>query len=76
MSLGAGYRDYDDEHPIFDKDRNDTVVKAFGVYTRSNLFGHAPLFCSLLAGFNHRGSNIDFLEADTLMSGLMLGYRF
>ena len=76
LSIGAGYRDYDDEHPIFDKDRNDTLFSAFGIYTRSNLFGHAPLFCSLIAGFNHRSSNIDFLEADTYMSGLMLGYQF
>ncbi len=76
LSAGVGYRDYDEEHPIFDKDRNDTLYNVFGLYTRSNLFGHAPLFCSLLAGFGHRRSNIDFLEADTIMSGLMLGYRF
>ncbi len=76
LSLGVGYRDYDDEHPVFDKDRNDTLLNVFGIYTRSNLFGHAPLFGSLLAGFSHRSSNIDFLEADTFMSGLMLGYQF
>jgi hypothetical protein len=76
LSAGVGYRNYDEEHPIFDKDRNDTLFNVFGMYTRSNLFGHAPLFCSLLAGFSHRSSNIDFLEADTLISGLMLGYRF
>jgi hypothetical protein len=76
LSAGVGYRDYDEEHPIFDKNRNDTLFNLFGMYTRSNLFGHTPLFCSLLAGFSHRSSNIDFLEADTLISGLMLGYRF
>ena len=76
LSLGVGYRDYEDEHPIFDKDRNDTLFNAFGVYTRSNLFGRDALFASLVAGYNHRRSNIDFLEADTIMSGLMLGYRF
>lgn len=76
LSAGVGYRDYDEEHPIFDKDRNDTLYNVFGMYTRSNLFGHTPLFCSLLAGYSHRSSNIDFLEADTFMSGLMLGYRF
>ncbi len=76
LSAGIGYRDYDEEHPIFEKDRNDTLFSVFGFYTRSNLFSDKPLFCSLLAGFNHRSSNIDFLEADTFISGLMLGYRF
>ena len=76
LSAGIGYRDYDEDHPIFDKDRNDTLYSVFAMYTRSALFGHRPLFTSLLAGYTHRSSNIDFLEADTFMSGLMLGYRF
>ena len=46
------------------------------MYTRSDLFGHAPLFASLLAGYRHRSVNIDFLEADTVLSGFMLGYQF
>ena len=76
LSVGMGYRDYDEDHPIFDKNRNDTLYKAFGMYTRSNLLGHRPLFFSVLAGYSHRRSNIDFLEDDTFMSGLLLGYRF
>ena len=76
LSVGIGYRDYDEDHPIFDKNRNDTLYNAFGMYTRSNLFGHSPLFFSVLAGYSHRSSNIDFLEDDTFMSGLRLGYQF
>lgn len=76
LSASIGYKDYNDEHPIFEKDRNDTTYALFGIYTRPNLLGHPPLFGTLLAGYSHRSSNIDFLEADTVISGVMLGYRF
>ncbi len=76
LSAEIGYQDYDDRHPIFGKDREDVTYSIFGMYTRSGLFGHAPLFASLLAGYRHRSVNIDFLEADTVLSGFMLGYQF
>ncbi|MGD8242352.1 MAG: DUF2860 family protein [Desulfobacterales bacterium] len=76
LSAEIGYQDYDDEHPIFFKDREDVTYSIFGLYTRSNLFGHTPLFGTLLAGYRHRSVNIDFLEADTVISGIMLGYQF
>ena len=50
LSAEIGYQDYDDEHPIFFKDREDVTYSIFGLYTRSNLFGHTPLFGTLLAG--------------------------
>ena len=76
LSAEIGYQDYDDEHPIFFKDREDVTYSLFGLYTHSHLFGHAPLFGTLLAGYRHRSVNIDFLEADTVISGVMLGYQF
>jgi hypothetical protein len=76
LSASVGYQSYDEDHPLFDKARDDVTYAVFGLYNRTNLFGHRPLFGTLIAGYSHRRSNIDFLEADTLISGLMLGYRF
>jgi hypothetical protein len=76
LAASVGYRDYDETHPVFDKTREDITYSLFGLYTRPNLFGWPPVFATVLAGYTHRDANIDFLEADTLVSGLMVGYRF
>lgn len=76
LTAGVDYQNYDDDHPIFDKDREDVTFSVFGMFTRPNLFGYASLFANLMAGYRSRNSNIDFLEANTVISGLMIGYKF
>lgn len=76
ISTGIGLNDYDKTHPIFDKTREDISYSAFAVFTRSNLLGKKPLFSSLIAGYRHRDSNIGFLDADTFLGGLTIGYTF
>lgn len=76
LYAGIGLNDYDRTHPIFDKKREDASYSAFGVLTLSDLLGKKYLFSSLIAGYRHRDSNIGFLDADTFLGGLTVGYRF
>jgi len=76
LFAGIGLNDYDDTHPIFEKTREDISYSAFAVFTRSDLLGKKPLFSSLIAGYRHRDSNIGFLDADTFLGGLTIGYKF
>ncbi len=75
LFAGIGLNDYDDTHPIFEKTREDISYSAFAVFTRSKLLGKKPLFSSLIAGYRHRDSNISFLDADTFLGGLTIGYK-
>lgn len=76
LKASIGRDDYDDRHPVFDKTRNDTNYAVFGMFTRSNLFGKDYLFGTLMAGYRYRDSNIGFLEAQTFISGAMIGIEF
>jgi len=71
---GLGRKSYDETHPVFGKTREDNNYSAFGVLTFSDLLGKESLFCSLIAGYRHRDSNIGFLDADTFLTGLTIGY--
>ena len=76
LFAGIGLDDYDKTHPVFDKTREDISYSAFAVFTSSDLLGKKPLFSSLIAGYRHRDSNIGFLDADTFIGGLTIGYTF
>jgi hypothetical protein len=76
LKATIGWDDYDDTHPVFNKTRNDTNYSAFGIFTRSNLFGKDYLFGTLMAAYRYRDSNISFLEAQTFLSGAMIGVEF
>ncbi len=76
LKAAIGWDDYDDTHPVFGKTRNDTHYSAFGMFTRSDLFGKDYLYGTLMAGYRYRDSNIGFLEAQTFLSGAMIGIEF
>ncbi|MGD8332713.1 MAG: DUF2860 family protein [Desulfobacterales bacterium] len=76
LKAGFGWDDYDDQHPVFSKTRNDTNYSVFGMFTRSDLFGIDFLFGTLMAGYRYRDSNIGFLDAQTFLSGAMIGVEF
>ncbi len=76
LKAAVGRNDYDDEHPIFSKTRDDTNYSVFGTFTRPNLFGIDYLSGTLIAGYRFRDSNINFLNAQTLFSGAMIGVEF
>jgi hypothetical protein len=76
LKAAIGWDDYDDRHPVFRKTRNDTHYSVFGMLTRSDLFGIDYLFATLTAGYRYRDSNIGFLNAQTFLSGAMIGVEF
>jgi len=76
LFAAIGRNDYDETHPAFDKTREDTTYSVFAVFTLSDLLGKEQLFSSLIAGYRHRDSNIEFLDADTFLGGLTIGYKF
>ena len=76
LKATIGWDDYDDKHPVFSKTRNDTNYSVFGMFTRSDLFGQDFLFATLMAGYRYRDSNIGFLNAQTFLSGAMIGFEF
>ncbi|MGV7224474.1 MAG: DUF2860 family protein [Nitrospinales bacterium] len=76
LKAAIGWDDYDDKHPVFNKTRNDKNYSVFGMLTRSDLFGKDFLFATLMAGYRYRDSNISFLEAQTFLSGAMIGIEF
>ena len=76
LKAAVGWDDFDDKHPIFNKTRNDTNYSVFGILTRSDLFGIDYLFATVMAGYRYRDSNIGFLNAQTFLSGAMIGIEF
>lgn len=76
LKAAVGWVDYDDQHPVFNKTRNDTNYSIFGMFTRSDLFGQDFLFATIMAGYRYRDANIGFLNAQTFMSGAMIGVEF
>ena len=76
LKAKVGWDGYDDRHHVFNKTRNDTNYSAFGMFTRSNLFGQDYLFGTLTAAYRYRDSNISFLEAQTFLSGALIGIEF
>jgi hypothetical protein len=76
LTAAVGWDDFDDRHPIFDKTRNDTNYSTSGMITRSRLLGQDCLFATLMAGYHYRQSNIDFLDARTFFSGILIGIEF
>lgn len=67
-------RDYDKEHPVFGKARQD---RSYGLFSSFiwNFAGKRRLFADFLAGCGYRDSNIDFLDATFFLGGATIGYR-
>jgi hypothetical protein len=76
LEAAAGWDDYDDKHPIFEKTRNDTNYAVFGMFTRSDLFGKNYLYGTVTGGYRYRDTNIGFLQAQTFICGAMIGIEF
>lgn len=57
--------------PFSDGSRLDVSV-----LTRCDLFGTDYLFATLMAGYRYRDANIGFLDAQTFMSGALIGVEF
>ena len=67
---------YDENHPIFDKRREDHRYLAALMITFSNPFGLQDFFIRTIGGYGLTESNITFCDATGKFVGLTMGYRF
>ena len=77
-SLNATFnRDwYDDEHPVFDKTREDYRLGLFAIVGYRNPFGWKNFRMDWIGGASRQDSNIEFFESTSYLTGLGLGYVF
>ncbi len=67
---------YDDEHPVFGKDRDDYRLGLFAIVGYKDPFGWKNFRIDWIGGASKQNSNIDFFESSTFLTGLGLGYAF
>jgi len=67
---------YDDEHPVFDKTRNDYSLGLFAIVGYRDPFGWKNFRIDWIGGASKQNSNIDFFESTNYLTGLGVGYIF
>lgn len=67
---------YDDEHPVFDKARDDYSLGLFAIVGYRNPFGWKGFRIDWIGGASKQNSNIEFFESSSFLTGLGLGYIF
>ncbi|USE36261.1 DUF2860 family protein [Endozoicomonas sp. SCSIO W0465] len=70
------YRDYDQEHPVFESTRSDNVFGVFLAYEYMNFLGIRPLSLVSLAGYNVVNSNISFYDESQYLLTVGASYQF
>ncbi len=76
MALGGGMRQYDKSHPIFEKEREDTVYEAMAMVAWLNPFGLDSFSLNVGAAYEKEDSNIDFYDADEMIGFMTFGYHW
>jgi len=67
---------YDDEHPVFDKTRDDYSLGLFALVGYRDPFGWKNFRIDWIGGASKQYSNIDFFESSNYLTGLGVGYTF
>ncbi|WP_257265805.1 DUF2860 domain-containing protein [Endozoicomonas sp. ONNA2] len=70
------YRDYDQEHPVFESTRSDSVLGVFLTWEYMNFLGIRPLSLVSLAGYNVVNSNISFYDESEYLFMVGANYQF
>lgn len=78
LSFTGSYalRDFDAVNPVFSKQRNDNVYRAFLAYEYRNLPGWDNWSITSFAGSTITSSNIDFYNSDDFIVTLGMNYKF
>lgn len=75
LTATLGWNAHAEDHPVFGTRRRDLTYGAFGAVSLP--IARSPrYFTSILAGAFRRESNIAFLDATTLLTGVTVGMRF
>jgi hypothetical protein len=69
-------KDYEEKHPIFNKNREEKEYSAIAILTLLNPLGYDRFFTNFIAGYGYRDSNIDFYDKRTHIGGITIGYNF
>lgn len=67
---------YDEANPVFNKEEEDTVYGVFAKGVYKNLADVSGLDLVGQAGYEVKDADIDFLNSQATLAGLMLQYRF
>lgn len=68
--------DFEKDHPIFNRTRDENGYELFEYITYADPFGWRGFSLNGLIAYSHVDANIRFFESDTLVVGLGIGYRF
>ncbi len=73
--LSGFYNQYEKNHPLFDKTRQEMGAMALVQAMRLNLFGVEPLFANFVAGYAMSDANIDFFDSQTIFGLATVGIK-
>jgi hypothetical protein len=75
-SLAWEEREFDRNHPIFSRTREETGLEAVELITYQEPFGWQNFSLYGLVAYTRWDANIDFYDSDGLAAGLGIGYSF
>lgn len=76
IALSYETAEYDAEHPIFDKTREEEIYGGVGILTWREPLGYAKWFMNFGLGAEFTDANIDFFDSDDYLSFVTVGYDF
>ena len=76
INLNYQLHRFDENNPIFDKDRKDNSWGAFVAYSYEEPFGWQDWEFVSLSGYNSKNSSIDFYDENSLMISTGMTYNF
>ena len=75
-SISLAYADYDGNHVVFDKTREDTTYSIQTGFQIPRVFGWESFDFTAMAGYQVTDSNISYYDANSLLLGMGLNWRF
>ena len=75
LSIAGGIRRYDETHPIFEKEKEETICKAMGMFFWRKPFGFERFSFNFGGDYEKTYSNIDFYDSDEILTFMTLGFH-
>jgi hypothetical protein len=75
-TLSMGVQNYQHINPIFDDEQDLIYASLFSVYTYKNPLNLKNWSWTMLAGYKHENSDIDFYDSSSLLVSTALTYQF
>ncbi|MCG8564566.1 MAG: DUF2860 domain-containing protein [Desulfobacterales bacterium] len=75
-TIAGGVADYESEHAVFDKTREDTYYKAMVGANLPRPFGWENMDFQIVTGYEVVDSNITYYDSNALIFGMGMGWNF